>query len=229
MQTETDLIMMLNGRAAVYEYFTLCFHNPSADNFLGITKKFAAHFKRIAADSNISAFMKNADELILYAEKITDELDALDEINRAYTSLFLIGDQGIAIEESVYLSPSGLVKQEPWEDLLRVYSRHGFGIPESMGISEEHLSAELLFMAFMAKKISERIENSDDKGVSYLAGEQLDFLKKHIMRWVPALYKDITSSSYTHVDIFKTLASILYSFLLYDINLLSDFIQEYAE
>jgi len=217
-----------NGRAAIYEYFTMCFHRPDDENFIPLSKIFTKVLHEIAHGSGDSMFVENAKEFSSIVEAFSAESaeSAKDRINCGYTSLFLIGDRSIPVDESVYLSPGRLTKQEPWEDILAIYGKFGFGVPDDMNISEEHLSAELLFMSFLAEKSSSLVSGEAEDDYFDILTSQIDFMKKHIMRWVPTLCKTVMESSNGNTELFRTVSGMLHAYLLYDLRLLYEMVPE---
>ncbi len=231
MSRTEEMTMIHNGRAAIYEYFTMCFHKPDDAEFIPLSKIFIKVLYDIACGSGDGMFVESAKEFSSIVEGFAGESaeNVRDRINCGYTSLFLIGDRGIPVDESVYLSPGRLTKQEPWEDLLEIYGEFGFGVPGDMHISEEHLSAELLFMSFLAEKSSFLVSADTEADYFDILTSQIDFMKKHIMRWVPTLCKTVMESSNRNVEFFRTASGMLYAYLLYDLRILYEMMPESSD
>jgi DMSO reductase family type II enzyme chaperone len=72
-----------------------------------------------------------------------------------------------------------------YEEILRYYEHFDIRLDESERDYPDHLVAELDFMAFLAKKESEAIENGKNPQPYRLA--QIDFLERHLKKWIPLL------------------------------------------
>ena len=65
------------------------------------------------------------------------------------------------------------------------YQHFGLAVSEDLNSPEDHLSAELEFMAFLAAKQADAERDGRDSG-PYLRAQR-DFLSRHLGRWVPIL------------------------------------------
>ena len=224
-----DFIAIMRGRAAFYEFFSLSYRKPADEGFLGIIKQFLPHFQALAKEITIGEIITGAENLAEFvnekvnkAEKPEETEDLLNLMNCCYTSLFLLGHSSVATSESVYLSPEKLLKQAPWEEVVKIYQQHQFVIPPSFKESEDHISMETLFMYFLAENTAKAFESGDEERAETLVFAQKDFLYDHILRWAPE-FCDIVLSKNGKDTIFLDAATMLLKgFLIYD----KDFLQE---
>ncbi|MDR2868871.1 MAG: molecular chaperone TorD family protein [Deferribacteraceae bacterium] len=222
MSEYTDLINVFNGRAAFYELFTEVFNEAPNDNILKAVAAFAPHFRNMAEEIDDASLKAGADELTELLKTSTD----LTELNRSFTTLFLLGSSSVPTAESVYLSTTKLLKQEPWDEIIDFYYKHNFGLPEEMKQTEEHISSEMLFMYYLSAKTATALANNSEDEAEGLIDAQLEFMEQHIIRWIPEMCDIIAKSAYEHVGFYKTIAKLLKGFLFYDVELLKELTSE---
>lgn len=221
-----ELINIFNGRAAFYEYFTSAFHEPAPEEFLKLSAGFLPYFVNMAEDIDTSEFRQSVSEFKSFMETDANKPGIIDELNRSFTSLFLLGDRSIPTMESVYTSEASLTRQESWVDAMRMYGDHGFGVPVEMNRSEEDVSSELLFMYFLSKKTAVSLESKDEDDAVELISAQARFMDKHLIGWVPELCDRVINGGYENIFLYKSLAGLLRGFLFYDKALLDEIVAE---
>ncbi len=107
-----------------------------------------------------------------------------DEFESEYINTFDIGF-GPTIPCSLYetaYSRGDMNTRDVYEDLFRFYEHFDIRLSDREKDYPDHLVVELEFMAFLAKKESEAIENGKDPQPYRLA--QIDFLERHLKKWV---------------------------------------------
>lgn len=112
--------------------------------------------------------------------------------------------------ESVYTSRDGLVMQDAYEQVLGIYRGHNLGKMDK-DLYEDHLGLELEFMGFLCGKTKEALEHDDEESVSALLDEQADFLKTHLLNWVPKCLADVAACPGT--DFYRGLGKMTGAFL----------------
>lgn len=110
--------------------------------------------------------------------------EALTSLSSAFTSLF----RGLKPQrsppppyESVYTE--GRVMGVAVSDVTRTYASAGLEVKSSE--AADHLGIELAFMAYLCSKEAEARLSGDDEGAARLALEELRFLERHLLNWVP--------------------------------------------
>lgn len=213
---------IFKGRAAFYEYFTAAFYEPATDEFLKLTADFAPHFEAMAEETGDSGIAEGSKELNEFLSSMGENSELLYDLNRSFTSLFLVGDKAVPQVESVYRSVSKLAKQEQWDDIIEIYREYNFGMPSDMVVTEEHMSGELLFMYYMSKRCAEIID-SGAEGLEALVKAQKAFLDEHMLEWMPSVCDKVIASPYDHIILYRSLAKLLQAFLIIDRQLLDEF------
>jgi TorA maturation chaperone TorD len=184
MSEKSDMMNVLRGRGVFYFFLSSIYEKPADTDFINFLKDFAPYLTNFAEEIGGSELIENAKILQNIANNADNTPNLYNELNCEYTSLFLLGSSSVHTMESVYLSPEKLMKQDPWEEVLKVYDRNGFEMPESFKESEDHIAREMFFMYFMSESSALAIEN-EENNLEYLLTEQKKFMEEHILRWIP--------------------------------------------
>lgn len=94
------------------------------------------------------------------------------------------GDTAVPYE-SVYTSPEKILMQDSRDEVVRIYCENGLAVDPDLNVPEDHLGFELEFMAHLCERIAE--EASDDRAVAKLLKTQKQFVREHLLNWVPEL------------------------------------------
>jgi TorA maturation chaperone TorD len=113
--------------------------------------------------------------------------------------------------ESVYTSDEGILMQEARDDALRWYHRFGLGKSADWSDCEDHLGLELEFMAFLIKEYLGAVESGEQDSAADLLQAQKEFLRTHLLNWVPAFARDVLR--YSATDFYRGLASFTTAYL----------------
>lgn len=143
--------------------------------------------------------------------------DAITDLAADYAKIFLAAgiSQGSAAfpYESVYTSPDGIIMQDAWETVRKCYESVGLiKNGETSGLFEDHIALELEFMAFLCE------EARRDPDCSDWLIKQREFLREHLLNWVPAFAADV--DQYADTLFYKAIANITVGFLRFDQKLL---------
>jgi len=114
-------------------------------------------------------------------ELLTEIRDAeLSRLRREYSGLFEVGSEGppVPIREDLQTGQRSGTREE----IVRFYDYFGYQLAENFAWAPDHLSVELEFMHFLCYREAQQ----DDNQLSYQLA-QLDFLDRHLGRWVPKL------------------------------------------
>ena len=125
------------------------------------------------------------------------------EIGADFFRLFQDRAGSLRPYESLYNYPFG-DKPRTWgtvtEKIQERYHAAGVMIDEETGLIPDHISAELSFMSYL-------IENG-------LADEQEEFLKDHLVVWIPGFCEDLKETAQT--TFYREVADLLKEFVLSD-------------
>jgi TorA maturation chaperone TorD len=126
------------------------------------------------------------------------------------------GDKSVVPHESVYLSPGRLMMQAEWDQVYKIYCDNKAGKKKGFTEPEDHITAEMGFIAFMSEKASKLPEDSEEFEVNI--DTQFSFMQNHLMRFAPKVCGDICEYGY---PFFESMANIINGFLEGDLEFLT--------
>ncbi|MDF3000720.1 MAG: asrA1 [Bacillota bacterium] len=144
--------------------------------------------------------------------------DEVTDLAADYAKIFLAAgiSQGSAAfpYESVYTSPERIIMQDAWETVRKLYESVGLiKNVETSGLFEDHIALELEFMAFLCE------ESHRDPDCSDWLIKQREFLRDHLLNWVPSFTADV--NQYADTAFYKGIAKITEGFLRFDKEILA--------
>ncbi len=139
----------------------------------------------------------------------------MTELRVEYTRLFLgVGDETVHLVESAYMKKESLQFEEPSEDVKAAYKSLDLEKDKGFYEPEDHVAFEFDFMARMCYWTAIALSKSDiENAIAYLA-LQKEFLRDHIMRWIPELCKRLKSKAKS--DFYRSLAYLTNGFVEMD-------------
>ncbi len=207
--TATTQTKVLNAARANYYRFLRRFYFQEADAPL------LAQLKQmhIPADCPQPQMAMGYEKLRNFLALYDDTTDILNELAADFSRVFLASGEyqgkGAFPYESVYTSRQGLVYQKAWEQVRGIYDTAKLMLTDVPSeITEDHIATELEYMALLA-----------EQGTGTPA-QQLDFLKHHLLNWVPKLCSDM--KKYARTDFYKAVALLTEGFLVMDAELLEE-------
>ncbi|MBE0429900.1 MAG: molecular chaperone TorD family protein [Thermoleophilia bacterium] len=142
-----------------------------------------------------------------------DEERLARELSREYTRLFTGPGTHIAAYESVYVRGEGETSPRLWGqatgEVAEFYRELGLEVPE--GKTPDHLGLELEAMAVMTQAQADRLAAGDDAGAGRLAAMQERFCREHLLRWIPAVCRDVEQESDS--SFYRSMASLAAGFV----------------
>lgn len=132
--------------------------------------------------------------------------DDLEDLAADYAGIFLAAGvaQGLAAfpYESVYVSKTRMVGQEPRVRVAALYAARGLALACDLPKTpEDHVALELEYMACLCRELTEAGDNTEA-----LLAEQKMFLEKHLLNWVPLFCKDV--GKYAQTDFYRAIGKI---------------------
>ena len=124
--------------------------------------------------------------------------------------------------ESVY-SEQRLCGESSTE-VYRFYCKLGVTLPEAWTESPDYLGIEIDFMRLLCQSEEEAwMNNQPDKALDLL-GASMDFLKGHLLKWVPPFWEKMYEMA--ELDFYRGLAKLTSGFLKYDSYLVEEQLKE---
>jgi len=144
--------------------------------------------------------------------KVSDLEKVRTDLAAEYAALFLnAGRYPVYPFESVYTSKERLLMQEARDEVLREYRKEGLDRIGEFKEPEDHIAIELEFMSYLCQKTIDSVERGDNKAALLYFKKQKDFLKKHLMVWVPAFCADLERA--TKSDFYQGVTKLTKSYL----------------
>lgn len=176
MQTDSETISVLDAAFVCRWAGALFFDPPSATTLAAYqTSNGQTVLAALMADSALGPTGAILADLVATD---ADLVASADRLRTAHSRAFLIGGMRAAPPyASVWLSPRGLLWQEPARDMARLLALSGLSVEQTSGQPPDHLSIQL-------NLLSELIEaEASDKPMPVSAAA---FAQDQIMTWLPA-------------------------------------------
>jgi len=143
-----------------------------------------------------------------------------EELKRDYIQLYIgPGRMEVPPWESVYRNDERRLFDTHTLQVRETYARHGMEFAKKNKTPEDHISIELEFMRILTERSLKAIDLKDEIAERILIREQLEFLDKHMLVWVPSFIGLTKKSAKT--AFFDGLAELLGKFLNWDVETLN--------
>ena len=109
-----------------------------------------------------------------------------EQLNICYTALFDL-NAPVFMSESPWLSPEGLIMQEPWEQVKLTYKAFSFTKPKTFHEPDDHIGLEFLFLAALSGAIADLLEKKPEDyetAAANLRAGKKRFLERHLGKWI---------------------------------------------
>ncbi len=175
-----NLIVFCENRRRVYALLSRCFETE-------IDTAFADKLAReTALESDDPALVEGF--AALKADLADADEGALEQLAVAFNRVFFGMGPRTAQKafpyESVYTSEDGLMMQEAYVQVKRVYAAAGFAKDPSFTEPEDHLAVQLAFMARLCETAVEALQANDAEAAEAALRGQLTFLQDHLLNWI---------------------------------------------
>ena len=207
----------MNIRGDIYNVLSVPFYKELTTGYIDVLKKYLPVIKKLSLESGNSRF---TDAVNRFEPVLDTEFDK-DRYDGEFAKLFLGVNKAshtghtVTPHESVFLSHTRLVMQEQWDEVVEIYYNNGLGKEKKFKEPEDHISAEMSFMAHMSAKTAEHIASGSAPEVIRCMEVQEMFLKKHLCSWVHLLADDVRNSTY--LDFYKHFPKMVECFMEADI------------
>ncbi len=190
-----DLFNITAIRRTVYSFISRGFSHEIDQAFLDQAREHLPMLKELKEKAEDSDYIDGISSMETFLGSIGDDKELIEEYARRFVSVFLhISNDSNNVDpyESVYLSPEKLIMQEPRDRVVEFYAEYGHGVTDKFKEPEDHIAAELGFLASLNGEILKDIESGKEMAeiVKKLEG-QLEFMKKHLLLWLPMLSRDL--------------------------------------
>ena len=155
--------------------------------------------------------------------------EVTQDVRSEFCALFLnMSAHPVFTSESVYLSGTHTIMQEPRNQVLAEYRSRGLAVDkDSFDWPEDHVSMEMLFMSHLCKQESDLCRQALEAGEctsidAELVGvcdAQMKFFGEHLDKWMPMFVEQLSQNAKTLF--YKGIAEYLDAFLEKEREMLS--------
>ena len=151
--------------------------------------------------------------------------DFPEQVKREYRVLFVGPEEMPAPPwESVYTGEEGALFQETTLEVRQAYRTFGMQAEAYQRVPDDSLALELAFMSGLAERALGAFRRGDREEAQRCLNGSLDFLKKHLLRWVPLFLERMAESPTDFL--YPQLCLILDSFLKKDAETAEELLKE---
>ena len=151
--------------------------------------------------------------------------DFPEQVKREYRVLFVGPEEMPAPPwESVYTGEEGALFQETTLEVRQAYRTFGMQAEAYQRVPDDSLALELAFMSGLAERALNAFRRGDREEAERCLNGSLDFLKKHLLRWVPLFLERMAESPTDFL--YPQLCLILDSFLKKDAETAEELLKE---
>lgn len=151
--------------------------------------------------------------------------DFPEQVKREYRVLFVGPEEMPAPPwESVYTGEEGALFQETTLEVRQAYRTFGMQAEAYQRVPDDSLALELAFMSGLAERALDAFRREDREEAQRCLNGSLDFLKKHLLRWVPLFLERMAESPTDFL--YPQLCLILDSFLKKDAETAEELLKE---
>lgn len=129
--------------------------------------------------------------------------------------------------ESVFRSESGLLMQEPRNEVYRTYKQAAIKLKEGVDLPEDHLSFEFEFLAILCDRAAEALEAGDRERAVAILESQTTFIEDHILSWFDDLAELATKILTTRF--YRGVLKVTKGYLKVDLEAIRDLIAVIGE
>lgn len=176
----------------------------------------------LAAERPFASFpVRLDDEASAALEQIDAAVGAVapEQLRADFRKLFVgPGPMDAPPWESVYRNDEHLLFDQHTLQVRAFYARHGMEFVRLNEMPEDAIAIELEFMQVLTERLAQAVESGDQEAERLLLDEQIAFLRKHLLIWVPQF---VTLCQHRAATAFYSgLATILKGFLAWDVETL---------
>jgi len=224
-----DLIKAHQFREMFYLFLSRSFSKEVDRTFLQSLSEVSNSMQASFGDVEESHLSHGMELLKDFCSEIrrADEETIIGDLARHYAFLFLgVGSENVALCESAYRNEGGLLFQSAYFDILEKYREVGLSKREDFSEPEDHLSLELAYLAHLSRQTISSIETGNEARAKKYCQYQLNFVKDHLLSWVPQFAKSLSEISPS--NFYKALAYLLEGYIKIDFEFLDSLLPAVA-
>ncbi len=131
------------------------------------------------------------EKLIDSLNRLQDREDSQLELSADFCDLFLKSEKESALPyASIYLCKSGLLNEQPAKDMEKIMAEHGIAVDSNLNEPADHIAIELDFLGNLVIRSNELEQEAHFNDALM---EQENFIREHLLTWVPEFVKQAQS------------------------------------
>lgn len=206
-------------REKIYAFLGNCLLEPiQSGNNPALSQETWRNFPVEAANEHMKAGLEKLLKCIASLESLPAE-NAIEEVLAEYTGLFIgPGIPKAPLWESLYRTEERLLFGWTALEVREALNLQGWEIVDKDRQPEDHLGYELMFLAASSQKLQ---DTSLIDQHSQLIRNQVDFINRHLLSWIPELCRD--AENHGRVGFCGGLIELIWGILLWDKELLEEY------
>ncbi|MDR2400448.1 MAG: molecular chaperone TorD family protein [Deferribacteraceae bacterium] len=209
----------LELRTVVYRLLAFPWYKEPTNEWFVKLRKYIPVFEKLFEERGEDMLKKGVELL----REMSGQIDEAKYAN-IFAYIFLVGNAASGIRavtphESVYLSGSGLVKQDEWESVFEHFVSEGIGVEKDFREPEDHISAEMHFLALLSEQAVACMDEDNDRFLQKLRS-QTSFLRENISLWVKPLREHM--ERLTDDPLYLAAANLTAGFIIADTAFIAD-------
>jgi anaerobic sulfite reductase subunit A len=211
MESTTEPVAFFSNRESLYQLLGRLFKyeidQPLLDYLAGM------RFPAQSGDEELSEGYRTIEEFLRRRGA-----DTLTELAADYAKIFRA--TGISKKEAALPFEAVYTNADARKHVASVYEAKGLANAHPQHIPEDHIALELEFMALLCHESQEFLAEKKIPALTGCIMDQKEFLKLHLLNWVPAFCADVQKCAGT--DFYKAVAKIADGFLRVEKTIVDD-------
>lgn len=202
MIKEKEIIeVILNNRVYLYELLHTVFAGVPNEELLKIIGNEHTEMAfYIISDGEDSILYKMSKFVRTIDDKVKEDSEYLSNVKSEYMRLLVGPGRLIAYPwASTYLGKEKILFQESTLKVREIYRKYGFRTHEYKKVADDHIAIELHFMSKMSQIVKEAFESDNEEKMIYFLKAQVEFIKEHMLKWIPKYTKNIQTARTTYL------------------------------
>lgn len=210
------LIELMESRAHVYLVLSRCFEREVDE---ALATDLCAGFGFESNDEQLVRALGAMSGALAGIDDAGIEMLAVD-FDRVFYGMGPLTARHAFPYESVYTSDRGIMMQDAFAQVARIYREQRLAKDESFTEPEDHIAVELAFMASLAQRTAVFLDEGLDDAAEETVRQQLSFLQEHLLNWADRFCMDLRRAA--PGGFYEALADFTIEFLKADDQLLAD-------
>lgn len=214
-----ELAGLMDSRANVYKALSRSYLKEIDEVF---AKEFSEEFCFESSSEDLANALGAAKTALQGADDAALEQLAVD-FDRVFFGMGPLTARHAFPYESVYTSDRGIMMQDAYAQVVKVYREQHLAKDKDFKEPEDHIAVELAFMATLAERTATFLREGLEEAAEETVLQQIAFAQGHLLNWLDRFCIDLAEAAsgtfYEHIAHFTKL------FVQEDVALLSEIVE----